>query len=160
MIIESIAEIGKALNIRAEKAKDETPIVVAHMGFKGLLIAREVIDALLGQKIGWAQSTLYDELGAPVARMSLDLHKLEVFVTGAIKGNDETQEKLVLTDASLTDIVITLSSVTPNLALLQGSLSWQAAGDEVADAEPLLGKTCVMNVSLSANKQGDLLKAA
>lgn len=157
MHIESIANIGKSLSIKREKGADDTEVVIAHLKFAGLIVERAIVDTLIGQPAGWAQRSLYDELGAPIARMSIALHKLELSVSGAIKGIAETGERLMLQDANLGDIVITLAT---NSATIAGSLSWEAAGDEVADAEPLIGNDCMVNWVMTAGGQQDLLKAA
>lgn len=157
MQVESVAKLGKSLSIRRETGEQDAPVVMAHLKFVDLIITREVIDLLCAQRRGWAEAALYDELGAPVAKLTLVLEGLALTVSGPIKGAAERNERLTLKDATLDDLAVSLRN---NSALLNGSLSWLVAGDEISDLEPLLGTDCAVNWILSTGGQADLLKAA
>lgn len=154
--IQSTAGIGKSVNIKREKASDDTERVVAHLKFSGLQVAREAIDELVGQDIGWAQSCLFDEGGAPIARMEIALPAFSAVVTGTVRGV-KANEVITFAQAKLEGVALTLSKFG---AQMSGELTWEVAGDEVADLEPLLGRECAVSWVVQDAGQGDLLKAA
>ena len=155
--IDSIATIGKGLTVKREKGDNDTEIVNAHLRFSGLFVDREVIDELVGRSIGWAQACLFDDQGVPIAHMQIALPKLELSVTGTVRGSAAATEALKLMQAELTGVVISLTNLG---GLVAGQLSWEAAGDEVSDAEPLLGQECAVKWTLTYGGQRDLLRAA
>ena len=155
--IEATAEIGKTFSAKAEKVGDDL-VTVAHLKFSELSIPREAVDLLIGWPEGMSAQRLYSELGEPLAYFGVDLSASDYTVGGSIRGNAETGEKLVIPPAA------TLSGVklalVPLGALLSGELSWKAAGDEVADAEPLLGKRCMASLTIFGPVQVDWVKDA
>lgn len=154
--INTVGTVGKALNIKREKGEDDAEIVVAHLKFSDAIVPRETIDELLNRSIGWAQSCLYDELGAPIARMEISLPKFACEVTGKIHGTLKG-DNITLTQATLDGVSLLL---TDKGASLSGNLAWLVAGDEASDAEPLLGRLCSLHWVLQDAGQKDLLRAA
>jgi hypothetical protein len=154
--INSIGQVGKSLTVKRTKVDDDE-VVVATLKFEDLLVDRETIDGLCYQPDGWANLAFFDELGAPRIRLVLGLSKkLKLTATGAIKGVKKG-EAIKLTEAELTDIELHLHDKG---ALMCGALSWQVAGDEVSDLEPLLGRTCTVVATISDGGQQPLWGAA
>ncbi len=154
--IDSVADIGKTFNIKREKIADETKRVIGHLKFANLLVPRESLDEFMGQPSGWAQRSLYDPLGAPIAQMEVSLPLFNACVTGVIRGVTE-REVIKLTQAILSGV----SYIVTNLgAKINGELTWEAAGDEVSDLEPLLDKKCAVVWVVQDAGQADLLRAA
>lgn len=153
--IKSVLEVGKSLAIKLEKGEDSQEVHFAHLKFSALFVTREQIDALADQEEGWARGALFDELGGPVARLWISLHGTEFRLTGKI-GIPEDEDHLKLIDATLSDLELYLM---PNGAALSGHIRWKVAGDESADAEGMLGKTCSADWSLFPPVQADMLKA-
>lgn len=154
--IEHACTVGKSLSVKREKVGDDD-LLVAHLKFSGLTIDRDVIDFLAGAKRNWCDA-LFDELGAPIAALTLGFPGLELMLGGTLAGNAETDERLSFgTSAKLRGIAIDL---VPLGAKLSGEITWNAAGDEVTDAEPLLGLLCMARLVLIREPQGDLLKDA
>lgn len=155
--IEATAGIGKTFSAKAEKVGDDL-VTVAHLKLSEILVPREAVDLLIGWPEGMAGQRLYSELGEPLAYFTLALEGQDYTVGGSISGNADTGEKLVIPPAA------TLSGVklvpVPMGALLTGELSWKAAGDEVADAEPLLGKLCMARLTIFGPVQVDWVKDA
>ena len=153
--INTTAQIGKGLSIKREKGENDIEIVVAHLKFSDAFVQREAIDQLLGLYDGWSHA-LFDDLGAPVCRMDLVPTKFAAAATGKIKGAPE-DAGITLTEADITDVVIRLADKG---AMLSGTVSWLVAGDEASDAEPLIGRLCMIHWILQDAGQGDLLRAA
>lgn len=152
--IESVLKVGKGITVKIEKQPDDTEKAIAHLKFSEALITREHLDQLVTGVIGSLWPALYDESGAPIARMTIGLPYLEVVLGGTISGNKNKRESLALIQATLTGVEMAL---VPNGAHLSGELTWEAAGDEVSDAEPLLGQLCACNWTIDDRRQGDLL---
>lgn len=153
MKLQTILKIAKSLSVKREKT-DEGSWVIARLKFTDCFLTREQVDELMGQSAGWARKALYDELGAPIAALCIELLGREM--SAAVRISDDTSEMHVTTGV-LSDMSVELS---PTGALLAGMLSWPVAGDEVSDVEPLLGKDARIDASLTDGWQGDLLKAA
>lgn len=154
--VNTVGVLGKSLSIKREKGEDDAEIVVAHLKFSDAIVPRETIDELVGMGIGWAESCLYNELGAPVARMEISLPKLSCEVTGTIKGNAK-DDSITLAQATLDGVSLLL---TDKGASMSGNLAWLVAGDEASDAEPLIGRLCSLHWVLQDAGQKDLLKDA
>jgi hypothetical protein len=153
--IDSILTLAKGISAKREKQPDDTEKVIVHLKFHSLVIQRDVIDALLRQPDGWSAGTLFDDMGAPIAHMDIALPALELGISGTIAGAEKTGEHIMLgSTARLKSITLSLVKLGANLA---GELTWEAAGDEVSDAEPLLGKLCAAHIVLIDGAQGDLL---
>lgn len=129
--IEATAEIGKSISVKVEKSDDDE-VTRCHLKIKDLLVNRETADLLIGWQPGRADLALYDETGEP-------------------------REKLVLSSAVLKGVQLDLC---PLGAKLSGELVWGAAGDEVSDIEPLLGKLCVVRLVVRGQQQIDLFQGA
>jgi AMMECR1 domain-containing protein len=153
MKIETILTVAKGFSLKREKTED-AELVYAHLKFGEMFLTREQIDTLLSQREGWARSSLFDPYGAPLMAMDIALPKLELCVVGTI-GDAEKEDRLRLLEATLGDVGLLL---TTQGAALSGTLTWQVAGDEASDVEPLLGRICSANLTLK-NRQGDLLHA-
>jgi len=155
--IESVLKLGKGITVKIEKQPDDTEKAIVHLKFAECIITREMIDEFITGVVGLVAPSLFDELGAPIARMVIGLPHLEVGVTGRINGNVSKSESLAITNATLGSIEIAL---IPNGGHLSGELTWEAAGDEISDAERLLGATCACAWIVEDGRQPDLLKAA
>lgn len=155
--LQTIGTVGKGITAKREKQEDDTEATIVHLKFSGLFVTREQIDALLGKDEGWSQRTLYDETGAPVLWCVLTPLRFECSVTGSLKPSADSDEGLRLIDATLTKIDVTLTNVGGYVA---GQLSWKAAGDEVSDAEALLGQTVQANLAFYDAGQQDLFSEA
>ena len=153
--LKSTCEVAKAFSVRREKQPDDAEIVVAHLKIADCQIDRDQLDELCGQPVGWSTGALYDELGAPLARVTLTLHRSDWTAAGVIRGGDKsTDPRLTLKDAELSAVTLELA---PLGALLACQLSWAAAGDEVDDIADMLGKLCGVDLVLTDGGQGDLL---
>ena len=153
--LKSTCEVAKAFSVRREKQPDDAEIVVAHLKIAECMIDRDQLDELCGQPVGWSTGALYDELGAPLARVTLTLHRSDWTAAGVIRGGDKsTDPRLTLKDAELSAVTLELA---PLGALLACQLSWAAAGDEVDDIADMLGKIVTFDLVLSNGGQGDLL---
>lgn len=151
--ISSTCALGKGLSVKREKAGDDGERVIAHLKFAEMFVGRDVIDDLCRRPIGWAQSTLFDDQGAPLALLELGLPANEWSVQGAIAGPGG-EPRLALVGATLTGVVIALTQLG---GLVSGSLSWEARGDEVEDVTDLLGKEVKIEIDLNNGGQQDLL---
>lgn len=152
MQLNTVATIGKSLSVKREKQPDETEALVAHLKFTDALLDRDTINRIVGANVGF----LFDELGAPVARLVLGLPRLALTATGAIHGSTERADlRLTLADAELSGIEIALADKAGNLS---AELTWKAAGDEVSDIEGLLGQLCVVDFALEDGGQADLFR--
>lgn len=157
LTLNTILELGKTFSAKSEKDDDKTDIVRAHIKFTAMAVDRDSCDELIGTvPVGWTTSYLFDDMGVPVAPLTLSLDGLALRVSGVIAGAND-QAKLALVQADLTDITITLVKLG---ALVSGALAWTAKGDEVEDVTDLLGKTCKVEVSVFGDEQQDLLRDA
>lgn len=155
--LKSTCEVAKTFSVKREKQSDDAEIVVAHLKIADCLIDRDQLDELCGQPIGWSTGALYDDLGAPLARVTLTLHRSDWTAAGVIRGGDKsTDPRLTLKDAELSAVTLELA---PLGALLACQLSWAAAGDEVDDIADMLGKLCGVDLVLTDGGQGDLLRS-
>jgi hypothetical protein len=154
--INATCNVAKTFSVKREKdSGDESERIVAHLKVADIVLTREQIDGLLRQPQGWAGAALFDDLGAPKARLTLTLHRTDLQLTGVIDGGKKsTDPKLKLKGADLDGLTLEL---TPLGALLACKLSWVAAGDEVDDIADMLGKTCNVNAVIEDGKQDDLL---
>lgn len=156
LTITSVATMGKGISAKREKQDDDTVATIAHLRFGKLFVTRDEIDALCGQPSGWC-SQFYDDNGAPVLRASLVLVKREYTVIGAIKHAAGAGDSLAFTDATVAGMAIDFTELGGELS---GELRWTAAGDEIADAEPLLGQMTRVEWTVRDADQGDLLRDA
>lgn len=154
--IESAAKIGKSVSIKREKGSGDEEIVVAHLKFSDTWIPREAFDEFLGQPVGWSQMCFFDEGGAPIAHMDIFLPIFVADVTGVIAG-PQRNEEIKLNSARLQGVT---GSLADKGYRISGELSWEIAGDESSDLEPLLGRVCRINWVVQTSGQQDLLKAA
>lgn len=154
--ITSVAKMGKGISAKREKQDDDTEATIAHLKFAGLFVTRDEIDVLCGQASGWC-SLFYDDNGAPVLRASLSLLKREYTVIGTVKGHADAQGSLAFVQATLSGMAVTFTNLGGELS---GELTWEAGGDEISDAEALLGQLARVEWTVRDDEQGDLLKAA
>ena len=155
--LKTVAQIAKGMKVSKDKQPNDTVATVVHLKFTDAVIDRDAIDELCGQPVGWSQGALFDELGAPVKRMTLDLEDLVVECTGTIRWGGNATALLRLGTAKVSGMRIAL---VDKAGLLSGELTWLAAGDETSDAEMLLARECGIHWMLSDSGQQDLLKAA
>ncbi len=154
--INATCEVAKTFNVKREKGPDDIEVVVAHLKVADVLLMRDQLDEVAGMPIGWSTTALFDEQGAPYRPLSLGVPRLDLTLTGVIRGsNDDTDgPRLTLNDAAVSGVQLDLVA---HGALLSCSLAWKAAGDEVDDIADLLGKLCGFRVSLVDGGQRDLL---
>lgn len=145
--INSTCRLAKTFSVKREKQEDDTERVIAHLKIGETFIDRDQIDELLRQPIGWSTGALFDDLGAPRARLTLSLggaHPL-TFV-GVIRGEDVAKgPRLQLKEAAIDGVALSCQ------------LSWQAAGDEIDDISDMLGLTCAIVGVIEDGGQKDLL---
>lgn len=161
--IDTTALIGKGVTIKREKRGDEEELI-AHLKFQGAFVQREVIDELCRQPIGWSQGCLFDDLGAPIGRLVLQLPNLVATITGSIRGV-KARESISLTEAALEGVALAIGTQTRDDlmqpgAMLSGELTWVVAGDEASDLETLLGRECGIAWTIHDGGQQDILRAA
>lgn len=154
MKISTILTLGPGLTIKREKGDDGDARTLAHLKFTGLVVKREEVNELAGQQPGWCETCFYDELGAPLGDWTLTLADREFTVSGEITDHGG-RHRLRIAEAQLDKLAITFTSID---AVLSGQLSWLVAGDEAGDAEPLLGQTCAVALTLTDGGQQDMLK--
>lgn len=156
--LNSTCRLAKAFSVKREKQEDDTERVIAHLKIGETFIDRDQVDELLRQPIGWSTSALFDELGAPRARLTLSMggvHPL-TFV-GVIRGEDTRNgPKLTLKEAAIDGVALELTKLG---AALSCQLSWQAAGDEIDDISEMLGSTCAIVGTIEDGGQRDLLSS-
>lgn len=152
LTIDTVADIGKGLSVKREKQKDNTERAIAHLKFTGLKLDRDQLDELVCRAIGWTTMCFYDELGAPFAHCVLAFPRLELEVSGVVKGPGRAG--LRLAQATLTSVEVALAD---KCVLVSGELVWEAAGDEVSDIEALLGQTCGTVWTIRDDRRQDLL---
>lgn len=156
--IKSTAKVAKTFRVAREKLGDDNERVIAHLRVSDIMIDRDQLDELCGQPIGWSRDALFDEFGAPRARLTLSLAGRDLMLTGGIDGGRKsTDPKLRLKAAGLDGITLELIK---HGALFAAQLSWTAAGDEVDDVAGLLGRACNLDVAIEDGGQRDLLAGA
>lgn len=154
--LKSTCQVAKTFSVKREKLPDESENVVAHLKIGEVLVSRDELDKICGQPVGWSSSALFCELGAPLAHLTLTLHRVEWKASGVISGGEKsTDPKLRLKDAEVASLTLELTKLG---ALLACQLSWVAAGDEVDDIADMLGQLCTLDLVLSDGGQKDLLK--
>ena len=150
--LETVCEVAKTFTAKADSDESGAPTTTAKLKFSDLRVDRDTIDELLGEPIGWCQSALFDEAGAPRRRYGLTVFGREMRVSGTIQG-PQGRPTLSLLQAELSDVHLTL---IPLGALVEGTLSWAARGDEVEDCADLLGKPCAAQWEITDGGQADL----
>jgi hypothetical protein len=159
MKLTTTVTLSKSLSVKRGKDEEGTEAVIAHLKFSDAFVTREEIDPLLGvaleQGVPWARNVLFDELGAPRARLEIAAPRREF--TASIRFSGTGKDEMHIAGGTLTGITIVLDK---SGGLLSGSLSWPVAGDELADVEPLLGQMVRAEMNLTDGEQGDLLRQA
>lgn len=154
MKITTTCEVAKGLNIKREKGEDEIERVIAHLKVADLFVTREQINELCGQGPGWSETALFDDQGAALALLDIGLPNAEFPVTGDLhQANGTARLKIGLGTLSGLSFLTTTQG-----ASLSATLSWEIAGDEASEIEPLLGRNVVVALDLQAPRQRDLLK--
>lgn len=155
--IHSTCLVAKSFSVKREKQSDESEKIVAHLKIADALIDRDQLDELCQQPIGWSTAALFDDMGAPRAPLTLALHRDDLTLSGVIKGGDNTDSpRLKLKDAEVGGLTLELTKFG---ALLGGTLSWIAAGDEVDDIADMLGCECSLVVVIQDGGQKDIFAA-
>lgn len=142
---------GKSLAIKRNKANDEE-VTRAHLKVSDLFLTREQINSLCGMRPGWAETSFFDEYGAPFGEWALALRTSEFAIGGLLIGG-HAPGGMHIANATLSGVEITMTKLG---AVLAGHIVWQAAGDEVSDAEPLLGRQCQIVMALDDGGQRDM----
>lgn len=154
--INSVCKLGKSFSVKSEKDSDKTEITVAHLKFSELFIDRETMDAIAGFPSGWAARSFFDDTGAPLKPLTINLEKRLLSCTGRVMGPDQNPS-LSLVQADLGNIALTL---VMHGAHLSGEFAWVARGDEVEDLTELLNKLCSAELELRDAGQADLFRGA
>ena len=156
--ISATCEVAKSFSVKREKRDDDTEAVIAHLKVADVMLDREQIDEVVGLPIGWSQSALFDDQGAPYQPLTLGVPRKDLTLTGVIKGSGKpAAPSLTLRDAEVSGITLDLTTLG---ALLSCGLAWEADGDVVDDIADLLGKLCAIEVVIEDGGQGDLLRPA
>ncbi len=152
--IRSTADIGKSMSVRCEKHDDEE-VVNARVAFSGLFVDRDQMDYLLRRPHGWSQF-LFDEQGAPVARLCLQLLTREWTGSATLRGNKPNEY------AAINEMVIRNASLTlcTNGASLDAHICWDSARSSVEDINDFLGRMVNLSLVIDDEVQLDLLTAA
>ncbi|MGC8519829.1 MAG: hypothetical protein ACP5P4_15120 [Steroidobacteraceae bacterium] len=150
--LETVCEVAKTFTAKADTDESGAPTTTAKLKVRDLRIDRDTIDELLGEPIGWCQSALFDEAGAPRRRYGIMVFGRAMRVSGTISG-PQGQPTLSLLQAELSDVRLTL---IPLGALVEGTLTWAARGDEVEDCADLLGKLCAALWEITDGGQADM----
>lgn len=154
--LKSAATLAKSFSVKREKGDDDTERVIAHLKLSDCLVDRDQLDELVGLPVGWSTGALFDDLGAPLARLTLGLGPRDLLFTGTIAGGHKsTDPRLKLRDAEIGGITLELTKLG---ALLACSLSWIAEGDEVDDIADMLGAICAVEAVISGSGQLDMLE--
>lgn len=152
--IDSVLTLAKSFTTKVAKDESGLAVTLVTLKFTGLQIARDVLDELLGMPVGWCSGALFDEQGAPLRRFGIRVYGHSHRASGTIKGT-KPSESLKLLQADLEDID---GAVIPLGAIIEGSLTWAARGDEVEDLSPLLGKACTAKWEITTEESGDLFR--
>jgi len=152
--INATCEVAKSFSVKREKRDDDTEAVIAHLKVADVMLDRDQIDELVGLPIGWSQSALFDEQGAPYQPLTLGVPRKDLTLTGAIRGKPGG---VTLRDVAVSGITLDLTRLG---ALLSCGLAWEADGDVVDDIADLLGKLCAIEVVIEDGGQADLLRPA
>lgn len=155
MHITSTLTLGKSLAIKREKGDDDAEVTRAHLKFTDLFLSREQVNTLCGMRPGWAETSFFDELGAPFGAWRIALDGSEWSLAGAIDGPRDDGMRFTDSSAVLDGVELTFTKLG---ALASGQITWLVAGDEAGDAEPLLGRECRAELHLTDGGQRDMLK--
>lgn len=149
----STADLGKALSVRYEK-KDDEEVVNARVALSGMFVNREQMDFLLQRPDGWS-NFLFDELGAPVARLGLLLLAREWTGTIALNGT-KPFERATIREVTIRNASLTLTNIG---ASLDATVCFNADQNPVELLNTLLGRTVRASLVIDDNVQLDLLRA-
>lgn len=156
--ISATCEVARSFSVKREKREDDTELVIAHLKIADVLIDRDTLDEVVGLPIGWSQSALFDEQGAPYRPLTLGVPRKDLTLAGVIKGGGKpAAPSLTLRDAEMSGITLDLTTLG---ALLSCGLAWEADGDVVDDIADLLGHLCSIEVVIEDGGQGDMLRPA
>lgn len=150
--LHTVCKVAATFTAKAEKDESGAPTTTAKVKFSELKVDRDTIDELLGEPIGWCQTALFDEQGAPRRRYGLTVFGRELRVSGTIHG-PQGKPTLNLLQATLSDVYLALM---PLGAIVEGTLTWAARGDEVEDVAELLGKVCAAQWEITDGAQADM----
>lgn len=148
----TICNVSKTFTARANKDESGAPTITSQVKFSDLQVDRDTIDELLGEAVGWCRSTLFDDQGAPRKRYGITVFGRALRVSGGISG-PKGKPTLALLQAELSDVYLTL---IPLGAMVEGTLTWCARGDEVEDVSDLLGRTCTAAWEITDGDQADM----
>jgi hypothetical protein len=150
--LDTILKLGKSMTTKATKDEAGVPTTVCVTKFAELQVDRDSIDELIGMPVGWCSLHLYDEQGAPVRRFGVSVFGRTLRVSGAISG-PKGDPTLPLLQAELTDAHLTLM---PLGAIVEGTLTWGARGDEIEDITGLQGALCRAKWEITDGDQADM----
>jgi hypothetical protein len=151
--LDTVLTLAKSFTTKITKEGGQE-ITVCEIKFSGMPIQRDVVDPMLGMPFGWAALALYDEQGAPLNRLTISSYRSALRVTGRIVG-PRNEPVLALIQAALSDIEVGLMDKG---GIVAGKLSWKARGDEVEDADQLLGKVCLAEFEITDGDQADMFE--
>lgn len=154
MIIETVATLAKSASIKREKDEKDVEKTFVHLKIAGLFVMREQVAEILNLD-EMIVSDLYDEQGAPVVPLIVANPLRSFTATGVLRrGDGPSASILKVSNAEFEKLELILCAKG---AYMSGSLSWEVAGDEASDLEPLLGRDCGAKLSLETDRQLDLI---
>lgn len=148
--IDSVADISRAFSRKIIKDGD-AEVVKCVLKFSDCPLDRDIGDELLGMPIGWLTSTHYNEMGEPLRPFNMSEKRQEFQVNGTIEGRP-TEGNLSIIGGTLKDVDIRLDL---NKILVGGVFLWDPRDGEEA-VNCLLGKTCVVKLTVTCQRQGEL----
>jgi hypothetical protein len=152
--LDTVCTLAKAFTTKLVKGEGGQDVTTCEMKFAGMPVNRDHMDPLLGMPFGWSALALFDEQGAPLARLSIGTFRRPMRMTGVLEG-PRGEPRLAILQAELSDIEIGLSNIG---GILDGKLTWKARGDEVEDASELLGKLCRAEFEVTDGDQADMFE--
>lgn len=153
--LDSTATLSKRLSATAKKDAKGVPTVISSLKFSDLQIDRDTVDELLSMPVGWSRGVFYDEQGTPLRRFFVGVKDRQWRVSGGLSG-PKPGETLALLQADLEHVELTL---IPNGALMDGTLTWAARGDEIEDVSSILDTEVRAVWELTDAAQGDMFDA-
>lgn len=153
--LDTVCNLASTFSAKGKKDKDGVPTTIGKIKFDDLQVDRDVIAQLVSMPLDWVMRSFYDEQGTPTRRFFLGVRNREWRVSGGLNGPKPGQA-LVLLQADLESVELDL---IPNGALMCGTLTWAARGDEVEDLSGILGTQVRALWEITDAQQGDMFDA-
>jgi hypothetical protein len=145
--ISTSCNVGKSMPTKVDGPKD-AEIVTCSITLSKIRMARETAETLGGYAIDTWRS-LYDDKGYPRQRAGILLPKRELIVDLKVEQRNPsgaTLFSIAVPLAAITGLQFTLDAPDDEgeTVVMHCVSVWKAAGDEVEDVKPLLGKPCFL----------------